>query len=163
MTPFFKLTLSLVASGFDVPSDAILSRGRSEPIVTARHTLWYLLRKIGWTNQAVASNHPGLHFSAIQHGVARINGMLEQKDKRFLTIINRLVRLHAQSNYCANLSWNDCIGANVLIKRTKNHRYSEAHVERVTTNGDGVKLKIVGREPKWFQQQEWMIVEKLQP
>ncbi len=166
MTPFFQLTLSMVAAGFDVPSDAILSRAKREPVVTARQTLWYLVMQARLMSHAALgrATPPGFNHGTVTHGVKRIRNILDQKDKRFFATIARLIHLCEQPAALGEMpTFERYIGADVVIKNVRTHKIKEAHVQRVTPNGDGVKLKINGCEPEWFQQREWFIIDRIGP
>jgi hypothetical protein len=92
-----SLALYLAAGAFGVEVGEIRGRSRAVPIVTARHTAWWLLRNCGWTLAWIGGQF-GRDHGTILYGLRSLSARLETEPALRTT----LEKLRSQFN--ANLA-----------------------------------------------------------
>lgn len=164
MTPSlqFDFVLALVSVAFDEPKEKIMSHDRHEKVAFARHTLWYILRELAdswWSLQTLGEQTGGkkpFDHGAVLYGVRRIHG-LPPNDRRRA----RVQKLLEQAKTLGGLpTFQTAMGRAVVIQNTATGQVTEAVIEKLSSIGDGVRLKLNGAKyGKWDSKRNWMILE----
>jgi len=93
MREIVSLALYLAAGAFHVDVAEIRGYSRAVPIVTARHTAWWLLRNCGWTLAWIGGQF-GRDHGTILHGLRSLSARIETESALRTT----LEKLRSQFN-----------------------------------------------------------------